>query len=79
MITFFKDLFRELGDEYNTLGNKKKADYFYRLEDAEKSSKKSVYSGRRPGILQEKSKKIYPNDLCPCGSGKKYKKCCGKR
>lgn len=24
------------------------------------------------------SKKIYPNDPCPCGSGKKYKKCCGK-
>ena len=23
-------------------------------------------------------KKIYPNDLCPCGSGKKYKKCCGR-
>lgn len=23
------------------------------------------------------NKKIYPNDLCPCGSGKKYKKCCG--
>ena len=23
--------------------------------------------------------KVYPNDLCPCGSGKKYKKCCGKR
>jgi hypothetical protein len=23
-------------------------------------------------------KKIYPNDSCPCGSGKKYKKCCGK-
>ena len=23
-------------------------------------------------------KKIYPNDPCPCGSGKKYKKCCGK-
>ena len=22
-------------------------------------------------------KKIYPNDLCPCGSGKKFKKCCG--
>lgn len=22
--------------------------------------------------------KIYPNDPCPCGSGKKYKKCCGK-
>lgn len=24
------------------------------------------------------SKKIYPNEPCPCGSGKKYKKCCGK-
>lgn len=23
-------------------------------------------------------KKIYPNDSCPCGSGKKFKKCCGK-
>ena len=23
-------------------------------------------------------KKVYPNDPCPCGSGKKYKKCCGK-
>ena len=22
--------------------------------------------------------KVYPNDPCPCGSGKKYKKCCGK-
>lgn len=26
-----------------------------------------------------KPKKIYPNDLCPCGSGKKYKKCCGRK
>ena len=25
------------------------------------------------------SKKIYPNDPCPCGSGKKYKKCCGRK
>ncbi len=25
-----------------------------------------------------KEKKIYPNDPCPCGSGKKYKKCCGR-
>ena len=23
--------------------------------------------------------KIYPNDPCPCGSGKKYKQCCGKQ
>ena len=26
----------------------------------------------------KKEKKIYPNEPCPCGSGKKYKKCCGK-
>ena len=25
-----------------------------------------------------KDKRIYPNDPCPCGSGKKYKKCCGR-
>lgn len=25
-----------------------------------------------------KGQKIYPNDPCPCGSGKKYKKCCGR-
>lgn len=24
------------------------------------------------------STKVYPNDPCPCGSGKKYKKCCGR-
>ena len=24
------------------------------------------------------AKKVYPNDPCPCGSGKKYKKCCGR-
>nr|WP_304972803.1 SEC-C metal-binding domain-containing protein [uncultured Schaedlerella sp.] len=28
--------------------------------------------------VQEIEKKVYPNDPCPCGSGKKYKKCCGK-
>ena len=31
------------------------------------------------GTVQKISgKKIYPNDPCPCGSGKKFKKCCGK-
>ncbi len=23
--------------------------------------------------------KVYPNDSCPCGSGKKYKQCCGRK
>jgi len=26
----------------------------------------------------KKSKKVGRNDQCPCGSGKKYKQCCGK-
>ncbi len=28
--------------------------------------------------VQRAEKKIYPNDPCPCGSGKKYKQCCGR-
>ena len=27
----------------------------------------------------KKMQKVYPNDPCPCGSGKKYKKCCGRK
>ena len=30
-------------------------------------------------LIQNKKKKIYPNDPCICGSGKRYKRCCGKR
>ena len=26
---------------------------------------------------QRRAEKVGPNDPCPCGSGKKYKKCCG--
>ena len=29
--------------------------------------------------IRNEGKKIGPNDPCPCGSGKKYKKCCGRR
>ena len=28
--------------------------------------------------MKRSEKKVYPNDPCPCGSGKKYKNCCGK-
>ena len=30
-------------------------------------------------INMQPKKKVYPNDPCPCGSGKKYKKCCGRK
>ncbi len=28
--------------------------------------------------VKNTEKKVYPNDPCPCGSGKKYKQCCGR-
>ena len=31
------------------------------------------------GPVKRESAKIYPNDPCPCGSGKKYKNCCGRK
>ena len=34
-------------------------------------------AGRAP--VQRKEEKVYPNDPCPCGSGKKYKQCCGRK
>lgn len=46
-----------------------------------------MYRFKKEGIIPtvktedqqiKKKKKIYPNEDCPCGSGKKYKKCCGK-
>lgn len=30
-------------------------------------------------IIDNNDQKIYPNDKCPCGSGLKYKKCCGRQ
>ena len=29
--------------------------------------------------MKREEKKVYPNDPCPCGSGKKYKQCCGRK
>lgn len=29
--------------------------------------------------IEKNMRKVYPNDPCPCGSGKKYKKCCGRK
>lgn len=29
--------------------------------------------------VRREEKKVYPNDPCPCGSGKKYKQCCGRK
>ena len=31
------------------------------------------------GPVKRENAKVYPNDPCPCGSGKKYKNCCGRK
>ncbi len=39
---------------------------------------REFYTEQKKSGTVVKGKKIYPNDPCPCGSGKKYKKCCGR-
>lgn len=59
-----------------------KADWLYELEawndifDEEK--RKELYKEQKSSTTVVKDAKVYPNDPCPCGSGKKYKKCCGR-
>lgn len=60
-----------------------KADWLYELPqwdeifDAEK--KKELYlEQKKSGTIRREGKKIGRNDPCPCGSGKKYKQCCGR-
>lgn len=58
------------------------ADWLYNLEEWEpifdEERRKELYKEQKSSMTIVKGAKIYPNDPCPCGSGKKYKKCCGK-
>lgn len=69
--------------------------FFDKVEDVWRHTRMILYRGHHPAELlpqQEKQaedniipfpvsgqQKVYPNDPCPCGSGKKYKYCCGKK
>ncbi|MCD8045633.1 MAG: SEC-C domain-containing protein [Clostridiales bacterium] len=59
-----------------------KADWLYELPQWEKifteEKRKELYIEQKKSGTVVKPEKIYPNDPCPCGSGKKYKKCCGR-
>ena len=59
------------------------ADWLYELEEWEaifdEETRKALYKEQKSSTTIVKEDKVYPNDPCPCGSGKKYKKCCGKR
>ena len=58
------------------------ADWLYNLEEWEpifdEEKRKELYKEQKSSMTIVKEDKIYPNDPCPCGSGKKYKKCCGR-
>jgi preprotein translocase subunit SecA len=42
------------------------------------NAQQNTRNGQQKSITASDIKKIGRNDPCPCGSGKKYKKCCGK-
>ena len=59
------------------------ADWLYNLEEwndiFDEDKRKALYKEQKASTTIVKEAKVYPNDPCPCGSGKKYKKCCGKK
>ena len=59
------------------------ADWLYNLEEwkdiFDEDTRKALYNEQKASTTIVKEAKVYPNDPCPCGSGKKYKKCCGKK
>ena len=58
------------------------AEWLYDLEEWEpifdQETRKELYKEQKRSTTIVKETRIYPNDPCPCGSGKKYKKCCGR-
>jgi hypothetical protein len=66
---------------YNMVGAK--ADWLYGLPQWDailtKERREELYKEcKSANTVKREGVKIYPNDPCPCGSGKKYKKCCGR-
>lgn len=62
---------------------KAKASWLYELTEWDnilsKEKRDELYRKCKDSlIIKRDGDKVYPNDPCPCGSGKKYKKCCGK-
>ncbi|WP_066889239.1 SEC-C metal-binding domain-containing protein [Clostridium nigeriense] len=59
-----------------------KAEYLYNLPQWDgifsPEKRKEIQKQYRESVIVRNENKIGRNDPCPCGSGKKYKKCCGK-
>ena len=60
-----------------------KADWLYELPQWEaifdEATRKALYLEQKKSGTVIKDKKVGRNDPCPCGSGKKYKKCCSRK
>ena len=70
---YTKDL-EDLRDSIRTQNKKHSARGKKRKIDEEKTDDNIIQIP-----VRKEHAKIYPNDPCPCGSGKKYKKCCGRK
>ena len=59
-----------------------KAEWLYELPEwdalIDEERRKELYKEQKSSTTIVKGKKIGRNDPCPCGSGKKYKNCCGR-
>ena len=59
------------------------AEWLYGLEEwndiFDEETRKALYREQKDSHTVRKPKKVGRNDPCPCGSGKKYKFCCGKK
>ena len=59
-----------------------KAEWLYTLPQWDRlltaERRKELYKQQKSSTTIVKAKKIGRNEPCPCGSGKKYKHCCGK-
>lgn len=59
-----------------------KAEWLYNLPQWDsilsEDTRKELYKKQKASGTVRKGRKVGRNDPCPCGSGLKYKKCCGK-
>lgn len=78
---YSEEFLKELCHENNFSLTKKQFENIYNIIDKYKNDIPIwIYNGytKREVNSMPKEKKVGRNDPCPCGSGKKYKKCCGK-
>ncbi len=83
LVAYTKEGF-DLFDQMISTINKETTIYLLKAEVKQNLERKQVEKpikdngGKETNKIQRKSNKVGRNDPCPCGSGKKYKQCCGK-